>query len=166
MRKIVALFLVVCSMGVCSLGVGGTVEKADHVVVIKSKKTLTLYHGDRKLATYPVVFGGRPVGHKRREGDKRTPEGHYILDFKKPDSDFYKAIHISYPNAEDIANARRRGVAPGGAIMIHGQRNYLGKAWFITRKFNWTDGCVALSNPDMEAVWQAVEEGTPIEIKP
>lgn len=160
MQKIVALFLIVFSLGICAA------EKADRVVVIKSKKTLSLYSGDRKLATYAVVFGARPVGHKRQEGDKRTPEGHYLLDFKKPDSDFYKAIRISYPNDADIERAKRRGVAPGGAIMIHGQRNYLGKAWFITRKFNWTDGCVALSNPDMEAVWQAVDVGTPIEIKP
>lgn len=160
MQKIVGLLLIVFSVGIYAA------EKADRVVVIKSKKTLSLYRDDRKLATYPVVFGARPVGHKQREGDKRTPEGHYLLDFKKPNSDFYKAIHISYPNDEDVERASRRGDAPGGAIMIHGQRNYLGKAWFITRKFNWTNGCVALSNPDMEAVWQAVDEGTPIEIKP
>lgn len=160
MQKIVALLLIVFSVGIFAA------EKADRVVVIKSKKTLSLYRGDRKLATYPVVFGARPVGHKQREGDKRTPEGHYLLDFKKPNSDFYKAIHISYPDDEDVERAKKLGVAPGGAIMIHGQRNYLGKAWFITRKFNWTNGCIALSNPDMEAVWQAVDEGTPIEIKP
>lgn len=141
-------------------------EKADRVLVEKSKKTLSLYRGDKLLSTYHVVFGANPVGHKQQEGDERTPEGKYLLDYKKADSAFYKAIHISYPNAHDIASAKKRGVSPGGAIMIHGQRNYFGWASFVTQFFNWTQGCVALSNSDMEAVWSAVEVGTPIEIRP
>jgi murein L,D-transpeptidase YafK len=141
-------------------------EKADRVVVEKSQRTLSLYSNDKLLATYPVVFGANPEGHKQQEGDERTPEGHYTLDYKKSDSAFYKAIHISYPNANDIESARKLGISPGGAIMVHGQRNGLGWAWFIARFFNWTDGCVALSNDDMESVWVTVDTGTPIEIRP
>jgi murein L,D-transpeptidase YafK len=150
-----------------SLSLGSNAsEKADRVLVVKSAKTLSLYRGAQLLATYPVVFGPHPKGHKQQEGDKRTPEGHYLLDFKKADSAFYKAIHISYPNAQDVERARQRGVSPGGAIMIHGQKNHLGWATPITRRFNWTNGCIALSNKDMDVVWAAVDAGTPINIKP
>lgn len=139
---------------------------ADLVVVDKSDKRLYLYRQQKLLAAYPVAFGANPVGHKRQEGDERTPEGHYILDLKKANSGYYRSIHISYPNARDIADARRRGVAPGGFVMIHGQKNGFGWAAFLTQRFNWTNGCVALSNESMEAVWQAVKVGTPIEIRP
>jgi murein L,D-transpeptidase YafK len=157
----------IVALGLCFLSVACyAAEKADSVVVEKSQKTLSLYQADKLLASYPVVFGANPVGHKQQEGDERTPEGRYTLDFKKADSAFYKAIHISYPNSSDIESARKRGVSPGGAIMVHGQRNNLGWAWFVARFFNWTDGCVALSNQDMDLVWAAVDAGTPIEIKP
>jgi murein L,D-transpeptidase YafK len=141
-------------------------EKADRVVVIKNTKTLSLYKGERLLGAYSVVFGANPVGHKQQEGDERTPEGRYILDLKKSDSAFYKAIHISYPNTQDIESAKKRGVSPGGSIMIHGQKNGLGWVSFISQKFNWTDGCIALNNKDMDFVWEAIEAGTPIDIKP
>lgn len=141
-------------------------ETADLVVVKKSEYRLYLYRKQDVIASYPVAFGENPAGHKQQEGDERTPEGHYLLDFKNPASGYYKSIHISYPNAHDIASAQKRGVAPGGAVMIHGQRNDYGWAAFITQRFNWTNGCIALANSDMEAVWQAVEAGTPIEIRP
>jgi murein L,D-transpeptidase YafK len=99
-----------------------------------------------------------------QEGDGRTPEGTYILDFKKPDSAFYKAIHISYPDFNDIASAKARGVNPGGQIMIHGQKNGLGWLSFISQRFDWTNGCVALSNADMEVLWSIVKQGTKVEI--
>lgn len=160
MRYMVAACIFITS---CSALAG---EKADRVVVIKSTKTLSLYKGERLLGTYSVVFGANPVGHKQQEGDERTPEGQYILDFKKTDSAFYKAIHISYPNVQDMESAKKRGVSPGGSIMIHGQKNGFGWASFISQYFNWTDGCIALSNEDMDFVWHDVEAGTPIEIKP
>lgn len=141
-------------------------EKADLVVVMKSSNTLNLYKNQRLIQAFPVVFGASPIGHKQQEGDERTPEGRYTLDFKKADSAFYKAIHISYPNAQDVESAKKRGVSPGGAVMIHGQKNHFGWASFITQKFNWTNGCIALTNEDMEQVWQAVDAGTPIEIRP
>jgi murein L,D-transpeptidase YafK len=159
-RRIVSVILLLASLAV------GAVEKADRVVVIKGTKTLSLYRGDYLLASYPVVFGGSPTDHKQQEGDGRTPEGKYLLDFKKADSAFHKAIHISYPNARDIESAKGRGVAPGGSVMIHGQKNYFGWAWFLTKHLNWTNGCVALANKDMDAVWEAIDAGTPVEIKP
>lgn len=142
------------------------IEKADRVVVVKSSKTLSLYKNQKLIRSFDVVFGANPIGHKRKEGDERTPEGRYTLDFKKPNSAFYKAIHISYPNAKDIESAKSRGISAGDSIMIHGQKNHLGWLSFISQHFNWTNGCVALTNEDMDLVWKAVDAGTPIELKP
>ena len=119
-----------------------------------------------KVKEYSVAFGANPKGHKEKEGDERTPEGKYVLDYKKADSSFYKAIHISYPNEEDKAKALENGVNPGGLIMIHGQRNGLGWLSWITQWFNWTDGCIAVTNSQMEEIWSLVDVGTPIEIVP
>ncbi len=141
-------------------------QKADVVLVTKSERRLDLVNQDGIFASFTVTFGAKPVGHKKMQGDERTPEGHYILDYKNSNSKFYKSIHISYPNSEDRANARRRGVDPGGDIMIHGQKNGMGWASPIAQFFLWTDGCIALSDKDMDQVWAAVDPGTPIEIKP
>ncbi|RZU38557.1 L,D-transpeptidase-like protein [Fluviicoccus keumensis] len=149
-----------------AMSLAHALPKADHVLVSKTRKTLSLLHGETVLATFPVAFGANPQGHKQQEGDERTPEGSYRLDFKKADSGYYRAIHISYPNAADLAQARARGVSPGGFVMIHGQRNGFGWASFITQRLNWTNGCIALRNEDMAVVWEAVEPGTPIEIRP
>lgn len=157
------LFLVV----LCFLPLyANATEKADRVVVDKAANTLSLYRREKLLASFPVVFGANPTGHKQREGDERTPEGRYLLDYKKPDSRYHKSIHISYPNQGDVAAAKQRGEPAGGAIMIHGQRNDFGWASFLTQQFNWTNGCIALSNDDMDKVWEAVDTGTPIEINP
>ena len=115
---------------------------------------------------FHVIFGANPKGHKTQEGDERTPEGKYKLDYKKPNSAFHKAIHISYPNATDVAVAKSHGVRPGGNVMIHGQKNGLAWLSLASQRFNWTNGCVALSDDDMDIVWSLVKEGTPIEIKP
>lgn len=138
----------------------------DQVVVDKSKHRLLLLNGDTRVREFSVAFGGEPQGHKQQEGDQKTPEGLYILDYKKADSAFYKAIHISYPNAEDKAHAAKKGVDPGGFIMIHGQKNGFGFLAPIMQLFNWTDGCIALSNKDMEDLWNLVQVGTPIQINP
>ena len=141
-------------------------QTADRVLVIKSKKRLYLIQDNEVFASYHVVFGENPKGHKQQQGDQRTPEGHYILGYRNVNSSFYKSIHISYPNKQDRIRARERGVSPGGDIMIHGQPNEW--AWIspFSRFVNWTDGCIALSNRDMDAVWDAVRPGTPIEIRP
>jgi murein L,D-transpeptidase YafK len=151
-----------CSMSVFGYEPG----KADMVLVYKSESKLLLKKGEKTLREYNVAFGASPKGHKQKAGDERTPEGRYILDYKKADSSYYKAIHISYPNAEDIANAKKLGVSPGGDIMIHGQRNGFGWLGFIIQWFNWTDGCIAVKNSDMDEIWRMVDVGTPIVIYP
>lgn len=141
-------------------------EKADFVLVEKSKHLLTLYKNQKIIGSYHVMFGGQPVGHKEQEGDNKTPEGRYVLDAKNAQSSYYKSIRISYPNAEDIANAKAKGVSPGGAIMIHGQKNGFGWAAAVTQQTNWTLGCIALTNEDMDVIWARVSVPVPIEIKP
>lgn len=141
-------------------------EKADLVVVDKSEHRLTLYRGQDIIGSFHVVFGPQPIGPKQQAGDERTPEGHYMLDYKKVDSDFHKAIHISYPNDTDIANAEKNHVLPGGNIMIHGQYKGSRKPAEITQLYNWTNGCIALTNEDMDKVWTAVDPGTAIDINP
>ena len=142
------------------------IEKADMVLVVKSESKLYLLKNQKVLSEYKVAFGANPKGHKQQEGDERTPEGKYILDYKKDDSAFYKAIHISYPNEADKKRAKEAGVNPGGFIMIHGQKNRLGWLSWITQNFNWTDGCIAVSNSAMDEIWESVSAGTPIEIRP
>ena len=157
------------TLGILLLCISGLVSAAplaDLVRVFKSERKLQILSEGKVLHEFHIVLGGNPKGHKMQEGDERTPEGTYILDYKKSDSAFYKAIHISYPNAYDIASARARGVNPGGQIMIHGQKNNLGWLSFIGQRFDWTNGCVALSNADMETLWPTVKPGTKVEIRP
>jgi murein L,D-transpeptidase YafK len=139
---------------------------ADRLVVDKGERVLLLMRDSSVLKRYYVSLGGNPEGHKQQEGDERTPEGEYIIDRRKEDSSFYRALHISYPDSEDAAGARERGVSPGGDIMIHGIRNGLGWVGKLQRSLNWTNGCVAVTNWEMDELWRAVPEGTPIEIRP
>jgi len=159
MKKIVIILLLLPSL---AFGL----EEADSVLVVKSKSKLYLMKAGKVLKAYQVALGANPKGHKTKMGDERTPEGRYVLDYKKSDSAFYKAIHISYPNEADKRKAKKLGVNPGGFIMIHGQKNRFGGLWWLTQRFNWTEGCVAVSNREMDEIWQAVDVGTPIEIKP
>jgi murein L,D-transpeptidase YafK len=140
-------------------------QTADRVIVEKSESRLYLMRAGDAFASFHVAFGANPEGHKQQQGDERTPEGQYVLGYKNAGSAFYKSIHISY-NAKDRAEARKRGVNPGGDIMIHGQKNGYGKFSAIVQRFNWTNGCIALSDRDMDLVWNAVKPGTPIEIRP
>lgn len=136
----------------------------DLVKVDKSERRMYLLEGDQIVKEYHVAFGANPSGHKQQEGDERTPEGRYTLDYKKEDSSFYRAMHVSYPNQSDIANAGKMGVSPGGFIMVHGQRNWLGWLAPIVQNFNWTNGCIALTNSEMDEFMDLVAVGTPIEI--
>jgi len=142
------------------------IPKAQKVLIVKSERKLYLLRAGRPYREYHIALGKNPVGPKEREHDQKTPEGNYTLDFKKADSSYYRAIHISYPSAADRAHAKKLGVNPGGSIMIHGQPN--GWGWFsiIRQRFDWTAGCIAVSNGDMDEIWEAVEPGTPIEIRP
>lgn len=148
---------------VASLTVG---DIADRVVVLKSERKLIVMKGDRVLRIFRVALGRYPKGHKKREGDSKTPEGAYTLDYKLEDSAFYRAIHISYPNRRDLARARAKGVRPGGKIMIHGLPNDMsaedvGHPWI-----DWTQGCIAVTNREMKQLWSMIEPGIPIEIHP
>ncbi|MCW8194543.1 L,D-transpeptidase family protein [Proteobacteria bacterium 005FR1] len=139
--------------------------EVDLVRVAKSENRMYLYDGDKIVKEFHVALGANPKGHKEMEGDERTPEGIYTLDYIKEDSYFYRSMHISYPNEADRESARERGVSPGGLIMIHGHHNHLRRqvADFI-QQFNWTDGCIALTNPEMDEFLRLVRVGTKIHI--
>jgi murein L,D-transpeptidase YafK len=139
---------------------------ADRVVVKKAERRLYLYKGDAALAVYPINLGRNPLGAKRQQGDLRTPEGRYVLDYRKTDSEFYRALHVSYPNAQDRDQARRRGVAAGGDIMIHGLPNWYRGADDNFPFRDWTQGCIAMDNRHIDMVWALVPDDTPIEILP
>ncbi len=136
----------------------------DLVKVIKSENRMYLYENGRIVKEYHVALGANPKGHKQQEGDQKTPEGEYLLDYIKQDSSFYKAMHISYPNKHDIQSAKSKGVPPGGFIMVHGQKNGLSWLATITQRFNWTDGCIALKNNEMDEFISLVAIGTHIKI--
>ena len=134
---------------------------ADFVLIDKSERTLTAYAAGRALVVYRgLQFGAAPHGHKRFEGDERTPEGRYVIDYRNPTSAFHLSLHISYPNEADRAYARARGRSPGGAIFIHGQPN----GTLERVRGDWTDGCIAIADGEIEQLWQLVPDGTPIEI--
>jgi len=140
--------------------------KADRIVVEKGARTLTLFRGTTPLKIYRVALGRAPIGPKREEGDHRTPEGSYTIDQRKADSDFHLALHISYPNPDDAAQAAARGVAAGSDIMIHGLRNGSGWIGALHRRKDWTDGCVAVTDREIEEIWRAVPDGAAVEIRP
>lgn len=140
--------------------------KADRVLVWKAKRKLYLLRDGRVLHRYRVALGREPEGPKRREGDGRTPEGVYRLDWRNPDSRFHRSIHISYPNEDERTRAARRGIDPGGQIMLHGLPDKLEDFEEIHRRRDWTEGCIAVTNDEMDEIWALVEDGTVIEIRP
>jgi len=141
-------------------------RKADKVLVLKREHKLLLLSGGRVIKTYAVALGRGGYAPKQREGDHRTPEGLYQIDFRKPDSSFHRALHISYPNQTDRERARKLGADPGGDIMIHGLPN--GSGWIGSRHraTDWTNGCVAVTDREIEQIWSLVPDGTPVEIRP
>jgi len=139
---------------------------ADRVVVLKKERTLQLLDHGTVIKTYKVALGGEPAGRKTRRGDHKTPEGLYVLDSRNAHSQFHRAIHISYPNAQDRAEARRQGVSPGGDVFVHGLPNGYGFLGASHRLKDWTDGCIAVTDEEIDEIWKAVPDGTPIEIKP
>jgi murein L,D-transpeptidase YafK len=136
------------------------------VLVKKKQRRLYLLDGDEVVRSYRIGLGDNPSGHKLYEGDERTPEGEYTLDWRNPHSDFYKSIHISYPNERDRELASAWGLDPGGSIMIHGLPNDAEDMEFAYLGLDWTDGCIAVSNDEMDEIWQLVSDGTPIRILP
>lgn len=140
--------------------------RADRLVVIKHEHKLTLLDHGKVLKEYRVALGADPSGPKTHQGDHKTPEGLYVLDHRNNHSQFYRSIHISYPNAQDRARAQKLGVAPGGDVMLHGLPNGYGWIGRNHRARDWTDGCIAVTNEEMDEIWRAAPDGTPIEIRP
>jgi murein L,D-transpeptidase YafK len=136
------------------------VLRADQIVVNKSRREMLVLRGNVILRQYRIALGREPIGHKQCEGDGRTPEGRYVIDRRNPKSKYHLALHISYPNAEDVARAQSGGVEPGGDIMIHGLKD--GEL----REGDWTQGCIAVTNDEMEEIWGLVPDGTTILIEP
>jgi murein L,D-transpeptidase YafK len=139
---------------------------AEKVLVLKGARRLLLIDRGKAVRAYPIALGRNPKGHKAREGDGRTPEGVYLLDGRNLQSRFHRSIHISYPNGDDRARARRLGVAAGGDIMIHGLPNGRDAIGAAHARWNWTEGCIAVTNAEMDEIWTAVADGTVIEIRP
>lgn len=143
-------------------------RKVDRVLVDKSERKLQLLKNGKVIREFPISLGAMPNGPKVKAGDLRTPEGEYTLDWRNPNSRFYKSIHISYPNESDRRRAAQLGVDPGGMIMIHGE-HYLDSLRQIYRRAarkDWTEGCIAMNNEHMDELWATVHDGTPIEIRP
>lgn len=139
---------------------------ADEVVVEKSKRKMYLIKNGSVYREYPISLGYRPIGHKGKEGDKRTPEGRYVIDYRNPESRFYLSLHINYPSEIDLQSASDNNVSPGGEIFIHGQPNNKKTHPSKFRGRDWTDGCIAINNQDIKQFWTLVKDGTPIQIRP
>jgi murein L,D-transpeptidase YafK len=152
-------------LGLCCSAVAAPTQ-ADKIIILKSARSMTLLSGGKVLKIYKVALGAVPVGPKRLEGDHKTPEGDYVIDAKNPHSQFHLSLHISYPSTADQQRARSQGLRPGGAIMIHGLARpfaYLGP---LHRQTDWTDGCVAVTNAEIEEIWKLIPVGTRVEIRP
>ncbi len=138
----------------------------DRIIVEKAARKLSIFRDGRQLKTYRVALGRNPVGPKREEGDMRTPEGIYKIDSRNEQSSFHLALHISYPSDDDSARAAERGVSAGFDIMIHGIRNGFGWIGAFHRWKDWTIGCIALTDEEIEELWRVTPDGTIIEIRP
>jgi murein L,D-transpeptidase YafK len=146
---------------------GSSREQADKVVVYKSERKMELLQQGEAIRTYDISLGDSPVGHKQMEGDERTPEGDYTIDYRNPNSHYHLSLHISYPDKDDKENAKKKGVKPGGLIMIHGLPNKYSWASKLFAGRDWTDGCIAVNDNDqIEEIWNLVPDGTPISILP
>ena len=141
-------------------------EPADKVLIEKQARQLTLIAKGEVIKTYTIALGGNPVGPKEREGDNKTPEGIYFIDSRNGNSGYHLSLHISYPNELDSMRARDRGVRPGGDIMIHGIKNGFSPVGTSHAESDWTQGCIAVTNQEMEEIYKLVPDGTLVEITP
>jgi len=142
-----------------------SLKKIDRILVIKHERKMIVYSNNEELKTYKISLGKQPEGKKEFEGDQKTPEGIYTIKDKNPNSDFHLNLGISYPNKEDIKNAGRLNKKPGGLIKIHGLRNGFGFIGKFHRFFDWTSGCIAVTNSEIEELYENVPIGTEIEIR-
>lgn len=142
-----------------------TGKTADKILVEKSARRLSLLSQGKVLKSYAVSLGWQPKGKKQQEGDGRTPEGFYKIDYRNPNSAFHLSLHVSYPDNNDLKNAKANGYSAGGNIMIHGMKNGFGQIGKLHRFVDWTAGCIAVTDSEIEEIWQAVPDGTVIEIR-
>jgi murein L,D-transpeptidase YafK len=169
---VIAIFCVVVASSICAALVVWNHARApkdliaDRIVVEKSARKLSVLSHGKEIRTYRVALGAVPIGRKEEEGDMKTPEGVYTIDSRNRQSDFHLALHISYPGPEDETRAAGRGVSPGWDIEIHGQPNGEESIGASDRPHDWTAGCIALTDKEIEELWQLVPDGTPIEIRP
>jgi murein L,D-transpeptidase YafK len=172
--KLLLLFLLVLCLAAIGMAAAAHLNfnplprdaTADRVLVEKSARRLTLMRNGNAFKTYRMALGRAPIGAKEYEGDQRTPEGIYTIDFRKPDSDYHLALHISYPEPRDIDRATAQGLSAGSDIMIHGLPN--GRGWIgrFHRRSDWTAGCIAVADFEIEEIYRAVPDGTLVEIRP
>jgi murein L,D-transpeptidase YafK len=140
--------------------------KIDRILVEKAERKLSVLQQGKVIKTYRVALGGNPVGAKQEEGDMKTPEGIYTIDYRNPNSDYHLALHVSYPSEQDNARAAQRGVNAGFDIMIHGLPNGLGWMGAAHRQKDWTAGCIAMTDEEIEELWEVTPDGTTVEIRP
>jgi murein L,D-transpeptidase YafK len=140
--------------------------KVDKILIFKSARKLQLLSGKDVVKEYRVALGNTPTGAKERQGDGKTPEGNYVIDYRNKNSQFHRSLHISYPNAVDRARAKRLGIDPGGDVFIHGLMNGYGWIGAAHRTKDWTLGCIAVTNKEIEEIWKLVPDGTQVEIRP
>jgi len=159
-----AFGILLCLFVASAAYASGTIH-ADKVVVVKNEKLLLLLRKGEVLKSYKVSIGRNP-GRRVRRGDNRTPEGIYVIDRRNPRSSYYKALHISYPNASDVRIATKLGVSPGGEVSIHGLPSGFEDLGATHADLNWTRGCIAVSNEEMDEIWEIVADGTPVNIIP
>ena len=141
-------------------------SRIDQVVVLKRQHKLLLMSGNQVVKSYDVALGSGGLAPKRRQGDHRTPEGLYTIDYRNPASRYHLALHISYPQQTDMQRARQLGLNPGGDIMIHGLGPGFSWAGALQSHYDWTDGCIAVTDQEIEEIWRVVPDGTPVEIEP
>lgn len=163
---VLALVLAFCHALTAQQKPAPTAEKADSILILKKDHVLELLKGGKIIRTYKVALGTGGLAPKQREGDARTPEGRYVIDSRNEHSAYHRALHISYPSEDDRKRAAKLGVSPGGAVMIHGLPNGKGFIGPAHRMYDWTLGCIAVTDEEIEEIWNLVPIGTPVEIRP
>jgi murein L,D-transpeptidase YafK len=164
--KTIYAIIISFSLLSCAISFADQPPQPDYLLVKKSERRLYLIKNGKPIKDYKIALGNNPDGHKLQKGDSRTPEGRYVLDWRKNSQNFYKSIHISYPSVRDIQAARQRGVEPGGMIMIHGLPTGFDWTGRSIQDVDWTNGCIAVTNREIDEIWAVVKDGTPIEIMP
>jgi murein L,D-transpeptidase YafK len=164
--RIVALATLASLIAMGGAAAQSSEKTADRILVMKSTRTMTLESHGNVIKTYKVALGSQPVGAKERQGDHKTPEGEYTVDTKNEHSRFFMALHLSYPSAADRTRARNLGVSPGGDVEIHGLGKQYGWIGARHRLVDWTDGCIAVTNEEIQEIFAMVPVGTRVEIKP